>query len=88
MLWSKRPYFIWFAITFFEIGFEKSQYEEKFEQFNEHFKTLSATFGPLGGSKKFCEVGVFSRFLSPKALSSGFQYFKSFNDMGKIKTDF
>ena len=44
-------------MTFFKLV-KKSQYKEKFEPFNEHFKMPMLTLGPYASSGKISEFGV------------------------------
>ncbi len=58
----------------------------------EHFKTLTATFGLLGGPGKFCGftkiLAFFSFFRLKKVESSVLQHFNSFIDRNNMKRDF
>ena len=48
-------------MTFFKLV-KKSQYKEKFEPFNEHFKMPMLTFGPYASPGKISEFGVDGHF--------------------------
>ena len=89
---SKRPKKFLIRNDFFLNSLKKSQYKEKFERFNEHFKMPMLNFGPYASPGKINEFGVngpFFRFFIIKNLILGFSFFQEFlNVTYKIKTYF
>ena len=71
-------------MTFFKLV-KKSQYKEKNEPFNEHFKMPMLTYGPYASHGKISEFGVDGPFLH----NSRFFIFQEFlNVIYKINTYF
>ena len=87
---SKRPKKILIRNDFFLNSLKKSQYKEKFERFNEHFKMPMLTFGPYASPGKINEFGVngpFFRFFIIKNLILGFSFFQEFLNVIYVSHD-